>query len=290
MTRSGSGMAHPGSGATHAVPPAPAPGPGVPVGPASTRRALGRRLTVTVSYLVCLVGSMVGVGVFGGTPIAEAAGGLLSTDATHLAPASTAFSVWTVIYIGLGAYTLWQWWDRTDPRRVGWLVVASLVLNAAWILSVQAGLIWVSVLVIGALVVVLAGVFRRLLGACPRSRVEAAVADGTLGLYLGWVCVATAANVAAALAGAGFTGGGYPEVWAVVVLAAVAAIGIALAVAGGGRLAVAATLVWGLAWIAVARSSGEPESLVVTVAAAAAAVLVALATVAARVRQERREP
>src|SRR5690625_4002942 len=74
----------------------------------SSNGALARRIAVTASYLVCLVGSMIGVGVFGGTPISEAAGGLLSTDATHLAPASTAFSVWTVIYIGLGAYTLWQ--------------------------------------------------------------------------------------------------------------------------------------------------------------------------------------
>ena len=90
------------------------------------RGALARQVTVTVAYLVCLAGSLVGVGVFGGTPIAEAADGLLAADATHLAPASSAFSVWTVIYIGLGAYTVWQWWDRTDPRRIAWLVVASV--------------------------------------------------------------------------------------------------------------------------------------------------------------------
>src|SRR5690625_702129 len=280
---------------SHSIPPTPASGTGAPgspapgtVGAAGMGGPLARRIAVTVSYLVCLVGSMIGVGVFGGTPISEAAGGLLSTDATHLAPASTAFSVWTVIYIGLGAYTLWQWWDRSDPRRLGWLVVASLLLNAAWILSVQGDLIWVSVVVIAALVVVLAATFRRLLSARPRTRVEAVVADGTLGLYLGWVCVATAANIAAALAGAGFTGGGYPEVWAVVVIAAVAAIGIAMAVAGRGRLAVSATLVWGLGWVAVAGSSGEPESLPVSVAAVIAAALVALATIVLRLRQERR--
>src|SRR5690625_6559642 len=129
---------------SHSIPPTPASGTGAPgspapstVGAAGRGGSLARRIAVTVSYLVCLVGSMIGVGVFGGTPISEAAGGLLSTDATHLAPASTAFSVWTVIYIGLGAYTLWQWWDRSDPRRLGWLVVASLLLNAAWLLSMQ---------------------------------------------------------------------------------------------------------------------------------------------------------
>lgn len=247
--------------------------------------SLPRRVVVTVSFLVCLVGSMIGVGVFGGTPISEAAGGLLSTDATHLAPASPAFSVWTVIYIALGAYTIWQWWDRSDPRRLGWLIVASLLLNAAWILSVQAGWVWGSVVVIVVLLAVLAAAFRQLLTAPPRTWIEAAVVDGTVGLYLGWVSVATCANIAAALAGSGVTGGGYPQVWAVVVLVVVAIIGVALAVVSKGRLAVAATLVWGLAWIAVARTD-EPASLLTVIAAATAAGVVALTTVVLRVRAQ----
>lgn len=82
----------------------------------------GRQIALTVGYVVCLVGSFIGVGALGGTPIAEAAGGVLAADATHLAPASGAFSVWSLIYVVLGAYTLWQWWDRTDERRVAWLV------------------------------------------------------------------------------------------------------------------------------------------------------------------------
>jgi len=253
------------------------------------RTGLARRVTVTVTYVVCVLGSMVGVGVFGGTPIAEAAGGLLSADATHLAPASSAFSVWTVIYVALGAYTVWQWWDRTDPRRIGWLVAASLLLNAAWILAVQAGTVALTVVVIVALLAVLALAFRRLLTAPPRSLVEAAVADGTVGLYLGWVCVATCANIAAALLGAGFTGGGAPQWWAVGVLAVVAAVGVALAVVSGGRLAPAATIMWGLAWIAVARATDEPSSPTTAVAAGVAAAVVGVATIVRRLQAGTRD-
>lgn len=244
----------------------------------------GRQIALTVGYVVCLVGSFIGVGALGGTPIAEAAGGLLAADATHLAPASGAFSVWSLIYVVLGAYTLWQWWDRTDERRVAWLVLASLVLNAAWILSVQAGQVWLSVVVILVLLTVLATAFRRLLLTRPRSRVEAVVADGTVGLYLGWVSVATCANIAAALAGSGFTGGDHPQWWAVAVLAVVGLVGIALAIVGRGRLAVAATLVWGLSWIAVARTTGEPESTTTAVAAGVIAGLVAVTTIVIRLR------
>ncbi|MCM3662264.1 tryptophan-rich sensory protein [Georgenia satyanarayanai] len=249
-----------------------------------SRPALVRQVAVTVAYVVCVVGSLIGVGLFGGTPIAEAAGGVLAADSTHLAPDSPAFSVWSVIYGGLGLYTLWQWWDRTDRRRIAWLVVASLVLNAAWILTVQAGQVWLSVVVIVALLAVLALTFQRLLAVPPRSRVEALVADGTVGLYLGWVSVATCANAAAALLDSGFTGGGAPEWWAVGVLAAVAVVGVALAVVGHGRLAPAATIVWGLSWIAVARTSGAPESTTTAVAAVTAAAVVAVVTIVVRLR------
>ncbi|MEE6281348.1 tryptophan-rich sensory protein [Georgenia sunbinii] len=251
------------------------------------RASLVRRLAVTISFVGCVLGSMVGVGVFGGTPIAEAADGLLAADATHLAPGSGAFSVWTVIYIGLGAYTLWQWWDPADHRRIGWLVVASLLLNAGWILVVQAGQVWGSVAVIVVLLAVLATIFRRLLARPPRSRVETVVADGTLGLYLGWVSVATCANLAAALAGSGVTGGGRPAWWAAAVLAVVAVLGVALARAGRGRLAPAATLVWGLSWIAVARTSGDLISTTTAVAAGIAAAIVAVATMVYRFRGTR---
>jgi len=250
-------------------------------------RPVAVRLAVTVAYVVCLAGSLVGVGVLGGTRVEDAAGGALAADATHLAPASSAFSVWSVIYTGLAAWTLWQWWLTHDRRRVTWLAVASMVLNAAWILTVQAGSVWLSVVVIAALLAVLALLFARLVGSAPESRLAVVVSDGTFGLYLGWVCVATCANVAAALAASGVTGGGSPDVWAVLVVAAVAVVGVALAGYGRGRLAPAATSVWGLAWVAVARSSDEPRSTATAVAAVCAALVVALTTLAVRVRHAR---
>ncbi|MET4058990.1 hypothetical protein ABIB35_000519 [Arthrobacter sp. UYP6] len=249
---------------------------------------LSRQLTVTLCFVICVVGSMIGVGVFGGTPIAEAAGGALNADATYLAPASGAFSIWSVIYTGLGAYTIWQWLpsqrSSLRQRSLGWLVAASLLLNAAWILSVQAGWVAASVLVIAALLAVLAACFARYSRTPAANWIEAIAVDGTLGLYLGWVAVATCANTAAALTDAGFDGFGLaPEVWSVAILAVVAALGVALAAYGRGRLAPAAALAWGLSWIAVSRLNGELLSTGTAVAAAAAAAVVALAAVVYRI-------
>ena len=175
--------------------------------PAPTGADRGRQVGVTIAELFCIVGTLVGVGVIG-TRVAESSGGALSADATLLAPLGPAFSIWSVVYAGLAAYTLWQWLpaSSTDPRArsTGWLAAASMVLNAGWLLVTQQGWLWASVVVILALVAVLGVLVQRLddLGPAP-SLVQRVVVDGTFGLYLGWVAVATCANITATLVAEG---------------------------------------------------------------------------------------
>lgn len=247
-----------------------------------------RQVGVTVSEVLCVLGTLVGVGALGGTRVEESAGGALSADATLVAPAGPAFSIWSVIYLGLAGYTMWQWLpaQATDQRhrRTGWLAAASMLLNAAWLLVTQQGWIWASVVVIGALVAVLGVLVRRLTERPSYGFTEAVVVDGTFGAYLGWVCVATGANVTAALVASGVDPGRpSSEVWAVAVLAVAAAVGVLLARTLGGRYAVAAALAWGLVWIAVGRTTDQPRSAVTAGAAVVAAVVVVVA--AAQVRR-----
>lgn len=250
-------------------------------------RDTARQIVVVVSAVLAIVGSFIGSGAAGGTPIQDAAGGALSASATLIAPAVPAFSIWSVIYLGLIAYAIWQLLpkQRADARqrRLGYPVAASLILNAAWILSVQFGLLVLSVPVIVALLAVLVWAFRTTLASRPTSLVESIVADGTIGLYLGWVCVATAANAAALLAAAGFRGFGIdPDVWAVAVIGIAGFIGVLLAIDGRGRIAPALSLSWGLAWLAVGRLIGEPHSAAAGVAAIVAVLAVLGSTVALR--------
>jgi len=248
-----------------------------------------RQVAVVVSLLLAVGGGFVGSGAAGGTPIAEAAGGALSADATLIAPAGPAFSIWSLIYLGLAAYTVWQLLPAQRAserqRRLGYPLAASLVLNAAWILSVQAGLLWLSVVVIALLVLVLAIAFRVCISHRPASWIEAIVVDGVVGLYLGWVSIATAANTASWLTDLGFEGWGIdPNVWGVFVIGVAAAVGVALAIGGRGRISPAAALSWGLAWVAVGRLAGEPHSVPVGVAAIVAVLAVLGSTVLCRVR------
>ncbi|PTL71719.1 hypothetical protein C1I63_01885 [Rathayibacter caricis DSM 15933] len=260
-----------------------------------TRADRIRQTVVAVSAVLALVGSFLGSGAAGGTQIADAAGGALSASSTPVAPDGPAFAIWSVIYAGLIAYAIWQFLPsqaaRTRHRRLGYWAAASLLLNAAWILVVQAGLLVLSVVVIVLLLAVLARIFVLLRTTRTSGRVDAVVTDGTFGLYLGWVCVATVANVTAALVGSGVGSADGPgaDVWAVVVLAVAGLIGLLLAVAGRGRIAPMLSLCWGLAWVAVGRFGGELVSIPAGIAALVAAGVVIVVTVAIRAAAGRRE-
>lgn len=223
-----------------------------------------------------------------GTRVAESSGGSLAADATLLAPAGTAFSIWSVIYLGLAAYTIWQWLPgpgRSDlAERTGWLVAASMVLNAGWLLVTQQGWIWVSVLVIVALLLVLVRLSRVVAEASDEGAGQVGVwlVRITAGLYLGWVAVATFANIAAALGSSGVNVTDGAGVYgALVGLVLVATLGAFLMRPDPTRWAIAAAAVWGLAWLAVGRFTDEPQSDLVG-AGALVAILAVLVTAVAQ--------
>ena len=253
---------------------------------------LGRRLFVTLSGVFCIVGTLVGVGVIG-TSVADTAGGALDSDATLIAPAGTAFSIWSVIYVGLILYTVRQWLpsvaSTTRERRIGWLAGVSMVLNAAWLLVIQGGWLWLSVLVILALAVVLGALVKRLHDHPDTTPVGRVIVDGTFGLYLGWVTAAATTNVAAAGTAEGWGFGGTTDEWIAVAVLVVAVLLTAVyARFLGPRVTVAAAVVWALVWIGVARTTDEPASQLVGTAAFVLAAVTLLIWVIALVRDRRR--
>lgn len=263
-----------------------------------SRDDLARLVTVSVSAVVCVVGGFIGSGAAGGTPVAEAADGALSAEATFLAPGGPAFSIWSIIYLGLIVYAVWQWLpeqrgsNAERHRAVGWWVAASMLLNTGWLLTVQAGWLTVSVVVILALALVLGFAVRALAATPPSGWPDRVITDGTLGLYLGWVTVATCANVTAALVAAEVTPDSPLAEWVgVAVLVVALALVLVLTRSSGGNLAIALAAAWGVAWIAVGRLDGRPASEIVGWAGVLTAVVVlAGAAVLARPGQAHASP
>lgn len=260
----------------------------------ATSRDLGRQIVVISAAVFMIIAALVGTGALGGTPVQDLQGGALDADASYLAPARPAFQIWSVIYLGLLAYTVWQALpgQRASARQraIGWWIALTMVLNGLWLVLAQFATLLLTVIGIVVLLVALAVTFR----IAVRTRdagggvVDALLIDGVTGLHLGWVTLATVANTAALLTQTA------PESWAdaatgvgIAVLVAVAVIGIGIAWLSRGRVAPALALAWGLSWLAVGRLSGEPESVGIGVAAIVVAVVVLLAAVVVRMARGR---
>lgn len=241
-----------------------------------------RQVAMISAATFMLIAASIGSGAFGGTPVSALQDGALSAQGSYLAPAGPAFAIWSLIYLGLIAFTVWQALPgrRADERQrtAGGWIAASMVLNGLWLVTAQFGSLVMTVLVIAALLAVLARVIV-LLGRAPaRGWVERMLVDGVHGLHFGWVTIATVANTTAWLTRTvPDSWGRNAEVWAVSVLIVVLLITVASAWITR-RVAPAVATAWGLAWVAVGRLADEPRSAVTAVAAmVVAVVLVAVA-------------
>ena len=249
------------------------------------------RWWVTVAAVVWLGGSLFGTGLIGGG-VEQQGDGLFSDSATLIAPKGPAFSIWSVIYLGLAAYVVWQWLPSTARSR--WAhrtripAGVAIALNGIWLLVVQADLIWLSVVVIAGIAASLGLVLRSTAGLPREGWAADLTVSATHGLYLGWICVATCANVALFLVDLGVpeTGTTSELITAAVIAAVVGLSGWLLARSGHRVFAggLAAAVVWGLAWVSAGRLTGAPESTTVGLAAAVAAVGVAALAVVTVVR------
>jgi translocator protein len=161
--------------------------------------------------------------------------------------------------------------DDPLPDRLAWPLIVSGVANVVWLM------LWHSLNIywtVAAMLVLLASLITAYLIARadrpePPSALERWAVRAPLGLYLGWVSVATIANISSALYAADWGGWGLmPDVWGAVVLA----VGAALAFAGlsrEGDCVFAGVFVWAFAGIAV-----ETPSELVRLAASVLAVAV----------------
>lgn len=251
-------------------------------------KGIARQSLVIAAASFMLIAAAVGAGAFGGASVDDLQDGALSAQGSYLAPAGPAFSIWSLIYIGLLAYTVWQALpgQRTDARQqaVGGWIAASMVLNGLWLVTARFLTLWLTVIVIALLVAVLARVIV-LLGRFPAKNTgDRILTDGANGLHFGWVTIATVANTAAWFTQmAPESWEQQADIWAVAVLAVVMVIGVAAAWLTG-RIAPALATAWGLAWLAVGRLTDQPESVPTAIAAIVVAVVLVVAGVISALR------
>ena len=149
-------------------------------------------------------------------PLNNKSTGELSDSFPNLfVPAGVTFSIWGIIYILLVAYCviLFTGSSKEVISETSWLFGITCILNAIWIVFWHYGRLPLSLIVMVALLITLIYVnlsIREL----PFGLIKAA-----FGIYLGWICIATIANVTALLVNSNWNGFNIPqEIWTIIMI------------------------------------------------------------------------
>jgi hypothetical protein len=196
----------------------------------------------------------------------------------YFVPAGYVFSIWGLIYLALAAFVVYQALpgQRDNPRlrRVGYLFALSCVANVAWLFLWHYEIFPLTIVAMVALLILLIAIYLRLgIGRTAAPTAERWLVRLPFSIYLGWVTVATIANVTSLLDFLNWSGWGIsPEIWTVIML--IAATGITAAVTfARGDVAYGLVIVWAFAGIAV-KHAGTPIVATTTWGATALAAIV----------------
>jgi hypothetical protein len=171
-------------------------------------------------------------------------------------PAGYVFSIWGVIYLALAAYAVYQALpsqrDDARLRDTGYPFALSCVANIAWIFLWHYEVFPLTLVAMFALLTCLIVIYLRLgIGHVQTSAATRWLVHVPFSIYLGWVTVATVANVTSVLDYVGWDGWGIsPQAWAVIMLVIASTITF-LTLRIRKDIAYALVIVWAFAGIGV---------------------------------------
>ena len=215
----------------------------------------------------------------GGTTIlgGQLTAAVSDANPTLITPAGYVFSIWGIIYLLLGVFVIYQALPSQKGKeyqnRIGWLFVLSSLINVLWLFLWQYNYLSVSVVLMFALLATLILIYVRLgIGKLKVTLRERIAVHLPFSVYLGWITVASIANVAVTLVSLGWDGFGInPETWAILVVA-VALIITMLMLITRKDVAYALVIIWALVGIGVKQSGNQTIVLLTEISAFIVAV------------------
>ncbi|BBY81243.1 tryptophan-rich sensory protein [Mycolicibacterium pulveris] len=210
----------------------------------------------------------------------QTTGDVTRRSEVYFAPAGYVFSIWSLIYFGVIAYsvylslTLAQ--GRTDSgaaRAIAPWYVLTAAANCCWLFAWHHNRFPLSMLLMVVLLGALIVIYRIQAAHPPASTVERWTVHIPFRVYLGWISVATIANATITLDDAGWSGFGLSEpTWGVIMVAVAGALGLVMCLRHRD-IAYALVIVWALVGIAVRLH----ETTSVLIAASVTAAVLGLA-------------
>jgi hypothetical protein len=202
-------------------------------------------------------------------------------------PASLTFSIWGVIYFLLFIFCAYQmtslFKSKVDPyvgeiaRRVNIAFILTCIINMFWIVAWHYDLLVVSVILMLLLLNRLIYIDTQIRLLEPYlTNAQSFIVKAPFGLYLGWICIATIANVTALLVSYGWRGFGMSEEsWASMMVLVGSFIGIA-AVLRFNNFYIGLAIIWALSGIIVERKSDTIYYEYIVLSAWAGIIMVAI--------------
>lgn len=219
--------------------------------------------------------------ILGGKLTAE----ISDANPTLVTPAGYVFSIWGVIYVLLGIFVVYQALpsqrEKDYHEKIGWLFVLSSLFNVAWLFLWQFEYLSLSVVLMFLLLATLIAIYLRLnIGRSEAPLRERLAVHVPFSVYLGWITIASIANVAVTLVSVGWDGFGISqETWAILIII-IALIITLLVIATRKDIAYGLVIIWALVGIAMKQSgysnivmTGETSAIVIAIAIVAAILL-----------------
>ncbi|ABM16595.1 MULTISPECIES: tryptophan-rich sensory protein [Mycolicibacterium] len=207
----------------------------------------------------------------------------------YFVPAGYVFAIWSVIYAGLIAYSVYLSLalargrrDSGAARAIAPLYLLTALANCSWLFAWHYNLFPLSMLLMVVLLGTLIVIYRVQAARPALSTVERWTVHIPFRVYLGWISVATIANATITLDDAGWSGFGLSEpTWGVIMVVVATALGLTMGI-GHRDIAYAVVLIWALVGIAVRLHDTAP--ILIAALAGAAALGLSLIFVARRPR------
>lgn len=195
-------------------------------------------------------------------------------------PAGITFSIWSVIYLLLAALIVYQFITPKKseiqsqfPASLNPFLLINFTANALWMIAWHWKILWLSLICMLTLLGTLIVLFLKL-DPEKGSRIHRFLVKTPISVYLGWITVATIANITAILVNSGWKGFGISEIlWTQIMIYAALIIGIIM-IYSRKNIAYTLVLIWSFLGIFIKRNStGIPEEKGI-VSASSAAVLI----------------
>jgi hypothetical protein len=193
-------------------------------------------------------------------------------------PAGITFAIWGVIYLLLIIYCVIQFTgsNQIAISGISWIFGISCVLNALWIVAWHYGKLPLSLIIMLGLLISLIYI-NIVIKDIPPGLIKAA-----FGVYLGWICIATIANVTALLVNYSWTGYGISqEAWTITMIA-IGALVVSLAIFRINNPFIGLSVIWAFTGIIIKR---QDDYRSIVVASSVAILIVCIITIWGFVRK-----